>query len=80
MIQGVCAALGLPFVLVRPMEWKKVVLIGMNWKGSKEASVQYVQQRYLDISLLPTPRCRIPSDGLADAICLAEYGRQKLAN
>ena len=73
MIQGICSGLGLSYLLVRPQEWKKRILEGYP-KGDKSASIRYVQQKYPDVSLLPTPRSRKPSDGMADAICIAEWG------
>jgi crossover junction endodeoxyribonuclease RuvC len=73
-LQGICAGLGIPFILVTPQKWKKVVLEGYNWKGDKDISIQYVSNKYPDVSLLPTARSRKPDNNIADAICLAEYG------
>jgi len=73
MIQGICSALNLPYILVRPQEWKKKILVGYP-KGDKSASIRYVKQKYPHISLLPTKRSKKDSDGMADAICIAEYG------
>lgn len=75
---GVCVALQIPFITVAPITWKKDILEGLPWKGgNKAASIMYVQQRWPEVNLLPTSRCRKPSDGLAEAICLAEYGRKE---
>ena len=70
-ILGILAALEIHTVQVTPQAWKKKVLAGQNWKGDKKASIQYVQRRYPKLSLLPTPRSRVPSDGMADAVCIA---------
>lgn len=67
--------LRMPFVEVRPQEWKKEVLRGMDWKGIKSISVAFCQQKHPSVSLLRSSRCTTPCDGMADAICLAEYGR-----
>jgi len=72
-IQGICVGLGIPFILVTPQQWKKVVLNGYGWKGDKTASIRYVQQKYINLDLKKTEKCRTPHDGKADAVCIAEY-------
>ena len=72
---GICAGLRIPVQLVTPQAWKKVVLAGTD--KSKDAAIEYVQMAYPGLSLLPTPRCRKPHDGMADAVCLAVYGSRQ---
>jgi crossover junction endodeoxyribonuclease RuvC len=72
MVRGVCAALGIPVVLVMPTQWKKQVLLGLP--HDKDGAVQFCTSRWPQTDLVP-PGCRVPHDGLADALCLAEYGR-----
>ena len=43
-------------------------------KDSKEATIRFCQDKWPKTSLV-LPRCRTPSDGLSDALALAEYGR-----
>lgn len=74
-VLGILSALNIPTIQVTPQAWKKKVLAGQNWKGDKQAGVQFVQRRYPGVNLLPTPRCRKPSDGMADAICIALSAR-----
>jgi len=74
-LKTACVFLDLPFILVTPQRWKKVVLAGYDWKGNKDASIVWVKQRYPNLSLRPTERSRVDSHGLADAVCLAEYGK-----
>lgn len=74
-IQGICAGLFIPFVLVTPQQWKKIVLNGYDWKGDKSMSIKYCQQKYPNINLKATERSRKPHDGICDALCIAEYGR-----
>lgn len=78
---GICAAMNLPFVLVTPQQWKKVILVGYakpgkdaSEKEKKAAAVQYVQQKYPKLDLRKSERCHNPHYGIVDAICLAEYG------
>ena len=76
MIQGVLSTLRIPYVLVTPQSWKKVVLSGLAWKGTKKAaSIQWCERRYPNYNLLRTPRCTTPHDGMADALCLAQLAR-----
>ena len=71
-ILGAIEALGLRYELVTPQAWKKAILAGTN-KG-KTAAVEFVHRRYPSVNLMPG-RMRTHHDGIADAVCLAEYGR-----
>ena len=73
---GVLAALRIPHQAVAPQAWKRVVLAGTA--KDKAAAIAFAARRHPDVSLLATPRSRVPHDGLADAVCLAEYGRRLL--
>lgn len=72
MWQGILAALQIPYTLVTPQAWKKVVMDGMD-KSSKDAG------RVRAIQLWP--KCaeqlsRKKDIGRADAMLIAEYGRR----
>jgi len=71
---GIVETLGLPFRLVRPQVWKQQVLIGTA--RDKDAAIQHVRRAYPTIDLLPKGK-RVPHDGIADAVCIAEWGRSK---
>jgi len=70
---GICEALGLSYRLVTPQRWKGVVLAGTA--KDKDAAIAFVRRAYPSINLTPG-RKRTAHDGIADAVCLAEYGRQ----
>lgn len=72
-IQGVLSAFGIPFELIRPQKWKKEFSI-----SDKNESIAVCQRLFPNVSLLPTERCRVPSDGMAEALLMAEYARRKL--
>ena len=76
-ILGVLGALFIPIKLVTPQAWKKEILAGT--KKDKDAAIDYVSMRYPNFSLIPV-RYRKPHDGMADAICLAEYGIREGGN
>jgi hypothetical protein len=69
----ICTAVFGELVLVRPQMWKKA-LFG-NHKSSKEEAIKFVEKLYPNCKLIPE-RCRVPHDGMADAICIAEYRRR----
>lgn len=73
-IEGVLSALGIPYQLVTPQRWKKEFTL----HNSKQKSVEVCKRLFPDVSLLPTPRCRVASDGMAEALLMAEYARRKM--
>ena len=74
-IEGVLSALGIPYQLIPPATWKKEFsLIGKD----KKASIEVCHRLYPNVGLFPTERSRVCSDGMADALCMAEYGRRHL--
>lgn len=79
-IEGILATLHVPVRLVSPQRWKAEVLGPRlrpeSW--SKGAAVAYAQRRFPGIALVP-PRGRVPHDGLAEALLIAEFGRRLLA-
>ena len=72
-VLGVCAALGLRVELVTPQKWKGEVLAGTA--KDKDAAIAYCRRVFPSVELI-LPRCRVPHDGLADSLAIAEYGRR----
>ena len=73
-IEGVLAALGIPYQLIVPRKWKSE--FGLN--GSKDNSIEVCKRLFPDVSLRRTDRCRKDDDGMAEALLMAEYARRKL--
>ena len=65
--------LRVPYTFCTPQQWKKTVLAGLPWKGNKSCSCVYVENKYPEIELLGGRRKK-PHDGIADAVCICEYG------
>lgn len=63
-IEGVLSALNIPYQLVPPQRWKKEFSLGHD----KQQSIDACKALFPDVNLLPTPRCRKPSDGMAEAL------------
>lgn len=73
-IEGVLTALGIPYQLVMPRRWKGE--FGLN--GKKENSIEVCKRLFPDVELRASNRCRKDSDGMAEALLMAEFARRKL--
>lgn len=73
-ILGVLTAFGIPYQLVPPRKWKAEFGL-LNTE--KQDSVVVAKRLFPNVSLLPTERCRKESDGMSDALLMAEYARRK---
>lgn len=73
LLRGLLTGHKIPSHRVTPQAWMKLVLAGEDRKASR-AAIRYCQRAYPSVSLLATPRSRVPHDGIADAICIAEFG------
>lgn len=71
MLLGVCEAMKIPYRLITPQAWKKIVLAGTA--KDKDAAVNFVRRAYPSVNLTPGRKVK-PHDGMADAVCIAEYG------
>lgn len=72
-----CAALKLPHQLVLPKRWQEAMLAGTSVSADTKArSIEAASRLFPGFDLRPTPRSRKPSDGLSDALLLAEFGRR----
>ena len=73
-IEGVLEALGIPYQLISPQRWKKEFTLN----SEKQKSIEVCERLFPNVNLLPTERCRIKSDGMAEALLMAEYARRNL--
>lgn len=71
-IEGVLTANRVPFQLVPPKKWKKEYSLG----NDKNQSIAVCKKLFPNVSLLPTARCTKDSDGMAEALLMAEYARR----
>lgn len=71
-IEGVLSAFKIAFQTVVPMKWKRE----FSLNKSKEESISVCQKLFPHAILLPNSRCHKPSDGMAEALLMAEYGRR----
>lgn len=73
-ILGILDAYNVPYELVTPQKWKKEFSV----TGDKNSSIAVCKRLFPSVSLLPTERCRKDSDGMAEALLMAEYARRRL--
>lgn len=79
-IRGLVTAYHMSFEIIPPPKWKK--MFGANlgkefsYAEKKAKDIQICRQLFPDIPLRKTPRCKTDSDGMADALLIAEYCRR----
>ena len=73
-IEGVLRATKLPYQLVPPQTWKKE----FSLSSDKAKSIEVCKKLFPNANLMATDRSRKPSDGIAEAILMAEYARRRL--
>jgi hypothetical protein len=73
---GICASAAYPMTLVKPRLWQKTMHVGADASADpKDRTFQVVYRLFPKANLKPTPRCKKDSDGMADALLIAAYGR-----
>ena len=72
-IEGLLQAFDIPYQLVPPQTWKKEFSV----TSDKNTSIEVCRKLFPHVCLLPTSRSRKPSDGMAEAMLMAEYARRK---
>lgn len=73
-IEGVLQGNKISYQLVPPQTWKKE----FSLSSDKSLSIECCKQLFPGVSLIATDRSRKPSDGMAEALLMAEYARRKL--
>lgn len=73
-IEGILSALRIPYQLVPPQTWKKE----FSLTGDKAKSIEVCKKLFPWVDLRATDRSRKPSDGLAEALLMAEYARRRM--
>jgi crossover junction endodeoxyribonuclease RuvC len=81
-LKGMLVAIGARYVEPTPQTWKKTLSLpkrsGADRKKGKEDAAVLAAQLFPGIDLTPG-RKRIPHDGMADAVLIAEYARRTLS-
>ena len=72
-IEGLLQAFDIPYQLVPPQTWKKEFCV----TSDKNTSIEVCRKLFPHVCLIPTARSRKPSDGMAEAMLMAEYARRR---
>ena len=67
-------AFDIPYQLIPPSVWKKE----FSLTHDKSQSIAVCKRLFPNVSLLPKDRCKKESDGIGEALLMAEYARRKL--
>jgi len=71
-MQGILGSLKIPYEIVSPNDWMKVVFLGMD-RTDEKLSIKWVQRLYPDYDWTATERSRILHDGKTDSAAIAYY-------
>ncbi len=82
LLEGLFEGLGLNPIIVTSKTWQKAIftkvdealLKDYNYADTKLKAIGFVEQYYNSSYLFTSSRQTKPSDGIADAICIATYG------
>lgn len=78
LIEGVVAAVELPYELIRPVDWQREMFKGLPKGKTKELSKQVAKQLYPKEDFRRTEKCKNVHDGLTDAVLITEYIRRRI--
>jgi len=79
LVRGILCGLRIPYRLVKPQEWQRVVLAGLDRRDPKAAAYLFASRAWPTVDWRATPNCRKPHSGLVDAAVIAEFGRRQHA-
>lgn len=79
-LQGVVGALCLPYTLVKPREWQRLMHKGTDASAEPKArSLCAAYSLFPSQSWLATPKCKKDHDGMIDAALIAYYGYRQMS-
>lgn len=73
-IEGVLAALGIPYHLVKPQTWQKQIHAGITADTPKDRSRIAVSRLYPNLDLRASERSKNVHEGMMDAVLIAHWG------
>ena len=79
LIRGICCGLGVLPQLLHPRTWQARMLDGAPSNLTTKGRAQYNAKRlFPSFDLREHDRCRVPYQGVCDALLIAEFGRRNL--
>lgn len=78
-LRGIVTANHMPFELIPPPKWKKSFGANLGreftYTEKKAKDIEICKRLFPNVSLRKSSKCRTDSDGMADALLIAEYCR-----
>ena len=79
-LRGIVTANHMPFELIPPPKWKKSFGANLGreftYAEKKAKDIEICKRLFPNVSLRKSSKCRTDSDGMADALLIAEYCRR----
>ena len=75
LIKGILAGLGIPYLVVHPRTWQKVMLRDAAGTDTKSRSIIVAGRLFPNVDLRRSERAHKPCADKADALLLAHYGQ-----
>lgn len=72
-VEGIMYGNRIPYELIPPQKWKKEFSL---FNKDKQESIKVCKQLFPGVNLLPSSRCTKESDGMAEALLIAEVCRR----
>lgn len=80
LFEGMLVALNVPYTVVAPSRWQKVMLADVIGDDTKQRAILACDRLFPEVDLRRSSRARKPDQGLVDALLIAEYGRRTIAS
>lgn len=74
MLEGILAALDIPYMIVHSKTWQKKMFEGMPHADTKQASIVTAQRLFPGIKLFASDKATKLHNGMSDAALMAYYG------
>jgi hypothetical protein len=82
-LEGVISTFQIPYTKVAPKSWQKELWVGIpviekqGKKDTKGMSLIAAKRLFPKENFLASPRCKVPHDGIVDAMLICEYCKRK---
>lgn len=75
---GILTSFKIPYTLVHPKTWCKVMHEGTKLDVPKARSLEAARRLFPQVQLIRSLRCKKPDEGFVDALLIAGYGKRVL--
>ncbi len=77
-LKGICAGIPIPYSTIAPQSWQPKMLGGVQGADSKARARVVAGQLFPHLDLRANDRCRVPHEGIVDALLIAIHGQRSL--